>query len=134
MVKESLVEQFAGQLSELIIPRDVLAWRQASYAESDLAERAAREHIIKQHQAQYERLQSRIEVLYNDRLDGQISPTFYDQKAADIRGPTAGASAKDPANRRRCERRSTACGSPLTPPRSLSRKRGMSNRAYWGRC
>ena len=84
--EESLVKQFAGHLSELVIPQEVLAWLQASYAESDLTERAARERTIKQQQAQYDRLQSRMEVLYNDRLDGRISPTFYDQKAAEIHG------------------------------------------------
>jgi hypothetical protein len=52
---------------------------------SDLTERAARERAIKQHQAQYHRLEVRIEILYNDRLDGRINTSFYDSKAGEIR-------------------------------------------------
>ena len=83
--EELLVEQFARNLSELVIPREVAEWLQATYVESDLTERAARERTIRQHRAQYERLEARIETLYNDRLDGRISPTFYDAKAGEIR-------------------------------------------------
>lgn len=32
-----------------------------------------------------ERLQARVELLYNDRLDGRISASTYDQKASEIR-------------------------------------------------
>jgi hypothetical protein len=80
-----LVENFARNLGELIVPPDVTEWLQAIYVESDVTERAARERVIKQHQAQYERLEGRIEILYTDRLDGRISPTVYDAKAGEIR-------------------------------------------------
>ena len=83
--EEVLVEQFARNLAELAIPREVSEWLQASYVESDLTERAARERASKQQRAQYERLEARVEVLYNDRLDGRINASFYDAKAAEIR-------------------------------------------------
>jgi len=83
--EEFLVEQFARNLRELVIPREVGEWLQATYVESDLTERAARERTIRQQRAQYERLEARIETLYNDRLDGRISPSFYDAKAGEIR-------------------------------------------------
>jgi site-specific DNA recombinase len=83
--EELLVEQFARNLRELIVPPEVTEWLQATYVESDLTERAARERAIKQHEAQYERLEARIETLYADRLDGRITPSFYDAKAAEVR-------------------------------------------------
>jgi hypothetical protein len=83
--EELLVEQFARNLGELLVPPEVTEWLQATYVESDLTERAARERAIAQHEAQYERLEARIDTLYTDRLDGRISPTFYDAKAGEIR-------------------------------------------------
>ena len=79
------MEQFARNLRDLIVPIEVTEWLQATYVESDLTERAARERAIKQHEAQCERLEARIETLYTDRLDGRINPSFYDAKAAEIR-------------------------------------------------
>ena len=83
--EEHLVEQFARNIQELVIPREVAEWLQVAYVESDLTERAARERTIRQQRAQFERLETRIEILYNDRLDGRISPSFYDSKAGEIR-------------------------------------------------
>ena len=83
--EELLMEQFTGHLRELIVPPEVTEWLQATYVESDLTERAARARAIKQHEAQYERLEARIETLYADRLDGRITPSFYDAKAAEVR-------------------------------------------------
>jgi hypothetical protein len=83
--QETLVEQFARNLADLVIPSEVSEWLQATYVESDLTERAARERAIQQHKAQYERLEARMETLYTDRLDGRITPSFYDAKAGEFR-------------------------------------------------
>jgi DNA invertase Pin-like site-specific DNA recombinase len=83
--EERLIEQFACNLEELVIPPEVTEWLQATYLQSDLTERAARDRTIKQHQAQFERLEARIETLYMDRLDGRINPAFYDAKAGEFR-------------------------------------------------
>jgi site-specific DNA recombinase len=83
--EELLVEQFARHLGELLVLPEVTEWLQATYVHSDLTERAARERAIAQHEAQYERLEARMETLYTDRLDGRISPTFFDAKAGEMR-------------------------------------------------
>jgi site-specific DNA recombinase len=36
-------------------------------------------------QAEFERLQERLDMIYEDRLDGRIDASTYDQKAAEIR-------------------------------------------------
>jgi DNA invertase Pin-like site-specific DNA recombinase len=83
--EEVLAVQFARSLDELVIPTEVTDWLQTTYIESDLTERAARERAINQQQAQYERLETRAQVLYNGRLDGRINTSFYDSKAGEIR-------------------------------------------------
>jgi len=64
--EEVLEKQFAAGLRELVIPREVLEWLQEGLAASDV-------------------LQSRLDVLYDDRLDRRIDATAYDKRAADIR-------------------------------------------------
>ena len=49
--------------------------------ESDQTEADAR----KQLKAEYERLQSQLETMYMDRLDGRITAKFYDEKSAEWR-------------------------------------------------
>lgn len=83
--EEDLMEQFARNIADLAIPREVAEWLQAAYTESDLTERAARDRAIHQQRAQYERLEARIKILYDDRLDGRITPSLYDAKASEIR-------------------------------------------------
>ena len=83
--EETLARQFAASLHELIIPGPVLEWLQAELVASDLTERAAREQAQRRDQAEWERLQRRLEVLYEDRLDRRIEASMYDQKAGEIR-------------------------------------------------
>jgi site-specific DNA recombinase len=72
-VREKVLEkQFAAGLRELVIPREVLEWLQEELVASDLTERAAREQALRREQTELERLQSRLDVLYEDRLDGRI--------------------------------------------------------------
>jgi DNA invertase Pin-like site-specific DNA recombinase len=83
--EEVLEKQFAAGLHELVIPREVLEWLQQELVASDLTERAAREQALRREQTEVERLQSRLDVLYEDRLDGRIDASTYDKRAADIR-------------------------------------------------
>ena len=83
--EEVLEKQFARALSELVIPREVLEWPQEELVASDLTERAAGEQALRREQAELNRLQTRLEVLYDDRLDGRIDASTYDKRAADIR-------------------------------------------------
>ena len=53
--------------------------------ESDRTEQAAREQTVKQWRSRYDQIRSRIEVMYDDKLDGRISQELFDQKAADGR-------------------------------------------------
>ena len=58
---------------------------QSELIESDHTEQAARAQALRRQQAEVERLQARLDLLYDDRLNGRIDPATYDKKAADIR-------------------------------------------------
>ena len=80
--REEVVEnQFAAALKELVIPTAALKWLQESVSESDLNEQAARDRELKRLEEQHRRLATKLDVLYDDRLEGRISPEMYDRKA-----------------------------------------------------
>jgi hypothetical protein len=83
--EELLEQQFASVLRDLIVPPAVLRWLQSELVESDQTEQAARAQAVRRQQMELERLQSRLDVLYDDRLDGRIDTATYDRKAGDIR-------------------------------------------------
>jgi site-specific DNA recombinase len=79
--EEVVQDQFAAALRELVIPPGILKWLQESVSESDLNEQAARDRELKRLEEQHRRLASKMDVLYDDRLEGRISPEMYDRKA-----------------------------------------------------
>jgi len=87
--EETMREQFANALRELVIPREVLAWLDEGVAGSDLTEEAARENTIKKLEEQRRNVDSKLERLYEDRLDGRIATDFHDRKARDLRAQAA---------------------------------------------
>ena len=82
--EENLTNCFAGRLRELVIGPEILAWLQDELVTSYLTEQAARDQALRRYQAELERLQRRLDILYDDRLDGRIDGGRYDQKAAEI--------------------------------------------------
>ncbi len=79
--QEKLTTEFTDILRELIIPQPVLDWLGGAVLESDRTEQAAREQTIKRLQARHQQVQSRIETMYIDKLEGRITTEFFDQKA-----------------------------------------------------
>ena len=79
--EERLEQQFAQALGELVIPTPVLEWLQQELVKSDQEEQAVREQALRQQARELKRLQDRLDLLYEDRLDGRISAVEYDQKA-----------------------------------------------------
>ena len=80
-----LADAFAAILREFVIPRPVLDWLGDAVLESDRTERAARDQTVKQWRSRYDQIQSRIEMMYDDKLDGRISQEIFDKKAAEGR-------------------------------------------------
>jgi hypothetical protein len=82
--EESLTNVFAERLRELVIGPEISAWLQDELVAGDLTEQAAREQALRRCQGELDRLQRRLDTLYDDRLDGRIDGDRYDQKAAEI--------------------------------------------------
>ena len=83
--EETLQQQFAGRLRELVVPPAVMEWLQSEMIASDQTERGAREQVVRRLQTELQRIDARLEVLYEDRLDGRIDTATYDTKAVAMR-------------------------------------------------
>ena len=68
-----------------MIPNPILHWLREELIASDVSERAAREQTLRRDETELDRIQSRLDVLYDDRLDGRINASTYDKKAGEIR-------------------------------------------------
>lgn len=80
--QEVLCSEFASVLQGLVIPQAVLEWLGDAVLAGDRTEQAAREQAIKKLQGRYDQIQARIETMYLDKLDGRISPEFFDKHKA----------------------------------------------------
>ena len=83
--QEVLAREFAAVLRELIVPPAILEWLGDAVLESDRTEQAARAESIKKLKSRYDQIESRIETMYMDKLDGRISQELFDRQAASMR-------------------------------------------------
>jgi hypothetical protein len=80
--QEVLTSEFANILRELVIPQPILKWLGDAVLTSDQTEQAARAQTIKKLQTRYDQIQSRIETMYVDKLDGRVTQDFFDKQSA----------------------------------------------------
>ncbi len=80
-----LEQEFAAGLKGLCIPPATLRWLEAELVESERTEQAALEQALRRHESEMARSETRLDVLYEDRLDGRIDAATYDRKAKEIR-------------------------------------------------
>ena len=83
--EEMLEQQFAAILRELVVPPEVLVWLESELVTSDQTEQAARVKTMRRQQMELERLEARLEKLYDDRLDDRIDTATYDKRADAVR-------------------------------------------------
>ena len=83
--EEVLAEKFAVVLWGLKFDEEVLAWVTSALKDSHVDERQFHDEAIARLQAEYTRLQSRIDGMYIDKLDGVVETDFYERKAAEWR-------------------------------------------------
>ena len=79
-VREELLEkQFTELLGRLKFDDEVLEWVRDALHASHADERREHEEAIKRHQAEYKRLQDRINAMYVDKLDGVVDTVFFEK-------------------------------------------------------
>jgi DNA invertase Pin-like site-specific DNA recombinase len=85
-VREEVLEaKFTGILSSLAFDAEILDWTRQAIQLSHVDEKAHHEKAIRRLQAEYNRLQKRIEAAYEDKLDGRIDIAFFDRKTDEWR-------------------------------------------------
>jgi hypothetical protein len=86
--EETLRDQFVRALQNMELPPPVLQWLEQESGRWEDRRRTAHRDDLKRHQADLERLQRRLETMYEDRLQGRLDTATYDRKAADVREQT----------------------------------------------
>jgi len=83
--EEILEERFGDLLKGLYFDDEVLEWVSEASRQSHQDEKRHHDKAIKRLQTEYQKLQSRIDAMYDDKLDGRIDASFFDRKAAEWR-------------------------------------------------
>jgi hypothetical protein len=83
--EEVLERQFVAVLKSLVIPESVLAWLDQELTFSIEQDERIRQRTVKSWQDEWDRLQARLDAMYEDKLDGRITPEQFDRKAKDTR-------------------------------------------------
>jgi site-specific DNA recombinase len=83
--EEALEAQFTELLGQLKFDDEVLEWVRDALHASHADERREHEEAIKRHQAEYKRLQDRINTMYVDKLDGVIDTAFFEKMSNEWR-------------------------------------------------
>jgi site-specific DNA recombinase len=90
-VREEAVEaQFTELLGWLKFDDEVLEWVRDALHASHADERHEHEETIRRHQAEYRRLQERINVMYVDKLDGVVGTAFFEKMSTQWRDEQKG--------------------------------------------
>jgi site-specific DNA recombinase len=84
--EEVLEERFADLLKGLVFDDEILEWVTEALRQSHVDEKRYHDEAIARLQAEYSRLQNRIDAMYVDKLDGRVDTTFFDRKAVEWRG------------------------------------------------
>ena len=85
MREEVLEQQFTELLGRLQFDDEVLEWVREALHASHADERREHEEAIERLQAEYKRLQDRINAMYVDKLDGMVDGAFFDKMSAEWR-------------------------------------------------
>ncbi len=83
--EEVLEEQFADLLKSLVLDDEVMDWVTEALRQSHSDAKRHHDTAIARLHAEYTRLQTRIDAMYVDKLDGQIDAGFFDRKASEWR-------------------------------------------------
>ena len=83
--EEELTEQFAQLFKSLQIPQDILEEITATLRKSHKDKTQFHHNLIDELQKEYKKLEARIETMYEDKLDGSITESYYDKKREEFR-------------------------------------------------
>ncbi len=79
--EEELAQQFGEALGKIRFDEEVLEWIITALRESHKDEKKYRDEMIARLQQQYSKIQSRLDAMYEDKLDGVISAEMFKRKS-----------------------------------------------------
>lgn len=85
VTEAALARKFGDVLREIQLDAEVIEWVKDALRSSHSDEKQYHEETISGLQNQYKTLQSRIDAMYLDKLDGRVSQGFFDRKEAEWR-------------------------------------------------
>ena len=83
--EEVLEQQFAEVLKGIALDDEVATWVAEALRHSHTDAKQHHDEAIARLQTEYNRLQSRIDAMYLDKLDGRIDTAYFDRKASEWR-------------------------------------------------
>jgi len=81
--EEELDRQFREALGAIRVDDEVLEWMVEALRESHRDEKSYHNEMVAQLQKKHQRLQDRIDAMYMDKLDGRITPEYFDSKSGE---------------------------------------------------
>ncbi len=83
--EEELTKQFAQLYKSLQIPKDVIEEITATLRNSHKDKTQFHHTLLDGHQKEYQKYEARIEAMYEDKLDGSITESYYSKKREEFR-------------------------------------------------
>jgi len=83
--EEELTKQFAQVYKSLQIPKDVIEEITASLRKSHKDKTQFHRIMLEGYQKEYQKYETRIEAMYEDKLDGSITESYYNKKREEFR-------------------------------------------------
>jgi hypothetical protein len=83
--QEVLEAEFSRLLRKLSLDQEVVDWISMALKESHADKRHHHDEAVSRLKADHQRLQNRLETLYEDKLDGRIEVAFFDRKSREWR-------------------------------------------------
>ena len=83
--QETLEEAYAAMLRRISIDEDIVNWIATALRESHGDQKRFRDESVAKLQQEHTRLQNRLDVMYEDRLDGRIDLSLFERKSGEYR-------------------------------------------------
>ena len=83
--QETLEEAYSTMLRRISIDEEIVAWISKALRESHGDQKRFRDEAIAKLKQDHQRLQKRLDVMYEDRLDGRIDVALFERKSTEYR-------------------------------------------------
>ena len=83
--QEIIENEFGRVLRQISLDEEVIGWVVSALRQSHEDEKRFRDDAVSKLRTEYERVQGRLDTMYEDRLDGRVDLAHYDRKSRELR-------------------------------------------------